>query len=189
MKTIVITLTLTLALSANAFADAPPPADHQCHTSAGTAVIDYGNQSRWQMQELGGQKVTPGKRTLQLNIVCPYTQPLRMRLRGEQASNGDLRYGERGSIMLQIYDVRLDDRPLPIALASQDGALLGPAAPSLMLRPGNDFSPVSNGQAAQGKRLTARIDITPVLEESDARSAVRRSSDAKFSLELADENT
>lgn len=184
MKTIITTL--TLVLSATSYADAPLPADNQCHTSASTTIIDYGNQSRWQMQQLDGQKVTPGKRTLLFNIVCPYSQPLRIRLRGKQASNGDLRYGEWGSIRLQIYDVRLDDQTLPIAFVTQDGRLISPAAPSMMLKPGNDFSPVSNGHAAQGKRLTARIDITPVLKESHARSAVRQSSDAEFSLELAD---
>lgn len=182
-----LALALTLAVeTGTAQIRSALPTDNRCLVSANAAVIDYGTQSRWQLQDIGGQKVTPGKRILMLSIVCPYTQVPRVIVRGESARNGDVRYGERGSIRLRICDVQLDGKPLPVAMITPDGAPIGQAEPCLTLKPGNRFAPASDGQAAQGKQLTAKIEIMPVLDEEDARNPARQTRTAGFSLELSD---
>lgn len=194
MKLLFTTLTLGVALClANAARAAlpaadggmTPPPDNRCSLSAGAPMIDYGVQSRWQLQDAGGpQRVTPGKRSLQLNVVCPHSQAMRLMLRGERAGNGELRYGERGSVALRLLDAQLDGQGVQLAATTPDGVLSSGGQDSLRLLPGNGFAVVQNGQLLKGKSFTARIELEPVMPESAARVSARQVSEANLTLEL-----
>lgn len=196
IRTIFPTLVLGLALSQSAeaisslhgtHADVPSimPIDTRCSLSAGAPVIDYGTQSRWQLQDAdGSQKVTPGTRTLTLSVVCPYSQSMRLTLRGDRAANGDLRYGERGSVTVRLLDMQLDGQNVQVARTTPDGMINGAAESSLLLQPGNSFAATHNGLPIKGKSFTAHIELEPVMPESAARVSARQTSESQLTLEL-----
>ncbi|UUW17347.1 fimbrial protein [Serratia ureilytica] len=197
MRTFFTTLALGLALSQPAEAisalhgtttdNAILPIDTRCSVSAGAPVIDYGTQSRWQLQDVaGGQKVTPGKRMLMVSVVCPHTQTMRLTLRGDRAGNGDLRYGDRGSVSLRLLEAQLDGQNVQVAATTPDGMLSGAPESSLLLQPGNSLVATLNGQPAKGKSFTARIELEPVMPESAARVSARQISESNLTLELMD---
>jgi hypothetical protein len=198
MKTLFKTVVLGLALSQSAEAISALhgttadrasilPIDTRCSLSAGAPVIDYGTQSRWQLQDVdGGQKVTPGKRMLMVSVVCPYSQILRLTVRGDRATNGDLRYGSRGSASLRLLDAQLDGQSVQVATTTPDGVLSGAPVSSLLLQPGNSIAATHNGQLAKGKSFTVRIELEPVMPESAARVSAREISESHLTLELMD---
>lgn len=46
----------------------------RCTLSASNPVVDYGIMSRWQLQDVARGSVSPGTRSLMLNVVCPHTR-------------------------------------------------------------------------------------------------------------------
>jgi len=163
------------------------PSDMRCHLSASAAVIDYGSHSRWQLQDVGGgQQVSPGKRMLMVSVVCPYSQTMRVMLRGDRASNGNLRYGDRGNVTMRLLDAQLDGQNIPVATTTADGRVSGAAETSMSLQPGNGIVAMHNGQPAKGKTFTARIQLEPVMPESDARISARQITESSLDLDLMD---
>ncbi|AZD55537.1 hypothetical protein C4K19_3752 [Pseudomonas chlororaphis subsp. aurantiaca] len=162
------------------------PVDSRCSLSAGGQVIDYGNLSRWQLQDATGSAntLTPGKRTLMVSVVCPYTQAMRLTLRGESAANGNLRYGERGNMRIALRDAQLDGQSVQFATTTVDGTLNGAPAATLALQPGQTFTAMTAGGVAKGRSLTLRLEIEPVLPEAEARTSMRRISEAQLTLDL-----
>lgn len=164
-----------------------PPQDQRCSLSAGASVINYGTQSRWQLQDVaGGQKVSPGKRMMMVNVVCPFSQAMRLTVRGDKAGNGELRYGNEGSVKLHLSDAQLDGQSVQVATTMPDGTLNGSAESGLLLKPGTSFVALRNGKVAQGKNLSVRIELEPVMAESAARVTAQESSEAQLTLELTD---
>jgi hypothetical protein len=149
-------------------------------------VVDYGTLSRWQLQDTTGDvgALTPGKRTLMVNVVCPYTQVMRLTLRGVAAANGSLRYGDRGSLRVQLLEAQLDGQSVQFATTTFDGVLNGSPASTLTLQPGQTFAVITTGALAQGRSLTFRLEIEPVLPEEEARVSSRRISETLLTLEL-----
>ncbi|NLU15353.1 MAG: fimbrial protein [Serratia liquefaciens] len=163
----------------------PLPMYKTCSLSASTPVIDYGTQSRWQLQDVAGSNaVTPGKRTLILNVVCPYRQVMRLTLRGDRAANGNLRYGEQGSVNIRLLDFQLDGQSVQVAFSSQPGVIDGASESSLLLQPDKVFTIVQNGQLVEGQIFNARVEIEPVLPESAARVTSRQANEAHLMLEM-----
>lgn len=162
------------------------PVDSRCSLSTGGGMIDYGNQSRWQLQEAstGGNSLTPGKRTLTLSVVCPYTQLLRLILRGDRAENGDLRYGDRGSIVVRLFDTQLDGQSVQIMNVTPSGGVNGTATNSHLLKPGETIAATLNGQLIKGKVFTARLEIEPIMTKEEARVAVSTRKESFLTLEL-----
>ncbi|MFC0227274.1 fimbrial protein [Serratia aquatilis] len=158
----------------------PLPMDSNCSLSIGGGVVDYGRQSRWQMQSAstGGNALTPGKRTLMLNVVCPYTQQMRLALRG------DLRYGQRGTTVVRLLDVQLDGHSVQVVNTTPVGAFSGAPADAQLLQVGQTVAAVQNGQLAKGKVLSARLEIEPTLPESEARVAASQISESILTFEL-----
>lgn len=163
------------------------PIDTRCSLSTGALVIDYGTQSRWQLQDVaGGQKVTPGKRILTINVVCPHSQTIRLTLRGDRAANGDLRYGDRGSVSLRLLDAQLDGQNVQMAVTAPDGLLNGTPSVITFLQPGNSIVGIQNGLPGKGKSFTARIELVPVLPANEARVSARQLNESNLTLELMD---
>lgn len=194
MKSFYITLATVLAFSSAVQATAAEensgailPTDTHCNLSANTTVIDYGSHSRWQLQDVGGgQKVSPGKRMLIVSVVCPYSQTMRVMLRGDRASNDNLRYGDRGSVTMRLLNAQLDGQNVPVATTTVDGRMSGAAETSLLLQPGNGMVAMYNGQPARGKSFTARIELEPVMPASDARISARQITESSLDLDLMD---
>lgn len=161
------------------------PGATNCTLSVSSPVIDYGTQSRWQLQEaLGRQMVTPGKRTFTVSVTCPHKRMLRFIIRGERAANGDLRYGKRGSISMRASEGQLDGHDVQFATGTPDGVLSSPLASSLRIQPQNIFGVAENGRLGRGKSLTFRVEIEPILPESASRVSVRQQHSSEFKLEL-----
>ena len=161
------------------------PADTRCSLSAGAPVIDYGSQSRGQLQVGDNpQALSLGKRTLMVNIGCPFPQNMRLALRGAQGVNGDLLHGDRGSVNVLVLDAQVDGQAVLLSRTTPDGVLQGGAETGLRLQPGNNFAATQNGHFVQGKSFTARIEIEPVFPESATRVSARQTSESLLILEL-----
>lgn len=143
----------------------PPPVDSRCSLSAGGRVIDYGILSRGQLQDAttGANALTPGKRTVMVNVVCPYTQPMRLTLRREPATNGNLSYGDRAYVRVRLQDALLDGQSIQIASSAPDGTLSSSPASTLELQPGQTFAAVADGTPAKGRSLTLHLEIEPIF--------------------------
>ncbi|MFQ1681644.1 hypothetical protein ACK08B_17490 [Pantoea dispersa] len=183
MKHLFYPLGLTLLLCQNALASLPTlpqvAQDTPCSLSLGTQEVNYGRQTRYQLTDAGGGQLSPGKRELLLGVVCPYSQPMKLALRGDRALDGALRWGEHGSVRLRLYDARLDGQP--VALLQEQS---GQSSESLLLRPGEPFSAVQNGNVVEGKTFTAQLEIVPLLPESASRVALQTDNEARLTLEL-----
>ncbi|MBC3252464.1 fimbrial protein [Serratia fonticola] len=154
------------------------PVDSRCVLSVSTPVIDYGKRSRWQLQDASAGQVSPGKRTLTLSVVCPYTQPIKLALLS------DLRYGMQGHINVNLSEPELDGQRIQLASLTPDGNATTSAVDNLRLHLGSRFAAVQNDRLATGKQLTLRVDIEPLLAERDARVFVAQSNEATLTLEL-----
>lgn len=165
----------------------PPslPGDTRCSLSASSPVIDYGTQSRWQLQDAtANQGVTPGKRTLTVNITCPFSQTMRLALRGERSQDGELRYGDKGSISARVLDGQLDGHNVSLVTTTPSGIINGSPVSALHLQPDGSFAAAKNGQLAKGKSFSLRMQLEPVMPESAARVASRQVSESNLTLEL-----
>lgn len=193
MKRFSLALFSALLLSLTAQADLPPPvisgadtADTRCSLTLSATHIDYGTLSRGQLQEASGapQTLTPGKRQLMVSVLCPYTQTLRLTVHGEANPRGDFRYGSSAKMRVKLSSAQLDNQDVQLALSTPDGVLLKGAAGSWDVQPEQTFTPVISGQPAKGKALMLRLELEPVLTESEARISSRETSEASLNLEL-----
>lgn len=163
----------------------PITIDPRCQMSVSSPEIDFGEMSAGQLQELpGGRKLSPGKRTLTLSVSCPFSQPMRLMLRGERATNGEVRYGSKGSVELRMLDAQLDGQTIGLAIESDDRRRHRAGRPDVVLKPGDEVIAVRDGQPARGKNFSARIDVEPVLPERATRVPARETSTAMMVLEL-----
>lgn len=188
MKAVLMGILIGMAVSqsANVFAgQLTSTAESRCTISAGNTEIDYGTLSRWQMQEVGEyQGVTPGKRMLSLGIICPYTHTMRVMLRGDRTVSGNLRYGDRGHLILRISNAQLDGQQVQIATTTPVGAGNMESSSVLTLQPGQSFVPMNNGKPLEGKRFTAQIEIQPIIPEDEAKVGVIRTNESRLTFEL-----
>jgi len=161
------------------------PVDTRCVISVGAPVIDYGSLTRWQLEEAGNrQTLTFGKRTLMLSVVCPYSQSLRLGLRSSHAANGDVQYGSRGSLTVQVMDAQVDGHAVLLNSIRPEGVMEGGAQPSVRWRPGESLVATRNGQVIEGKTFNARVEIEPLLSESAARVSGREVYESMLSIDL-----
>lgn len=160
--------------------------DSRCNLSLENAVVDYGTMSRGQLQEVASitRALSPGKRILMVNAVCPYTQAMYLTLRGEAAANGNLRYGDRGHMHVHLMDAQLDGQMVQVATTTFDGVLNAQPSSTLTLQPGHTFAAVIGGGVAKGRSLILRLEIEPILPENEARVSSSRVSEAKLTLNL-----
>ncbi|KHN51566.1 DUF1120 domain-containing protein [Pectobacterium fontis] len=158
--------------------------DTRCNLSVSNPVVDYGIMSRWQLQDLARGSVSPGMRSLMFNAVCPYTRTIKLLVQGEGGERGDLRYGEHGVTRLRLMDVQLDGHAVELRTLTSTGELKNGGSHAMMLTPGTQLIPVLDGRPVRGKALTARLEIQPILAESEAQvsSPLRSESMLTFSL-------
>lgn len=193
MRKMITMLLLMIMQPANADFEQPNtgvamPADSRCSLSTGTAVIDYGTQYPSQLQNTGDiAMLTPGMQTLNLSVVCPYSQTMRLMFHGERAENANLRYGKDGNVNIRLLDAQLDGSPVQLAPVSPDGVINGDASATVIVQPGNRFAAKTHdGQLAKGRSFHARIEIEPVIAASGTRISSRQISETHLTLELMD---
>lgn len=165
-----------------------PPVDARCTLSLGNGTIDYGSLTRAQLQDVTGahKAVTPGKRTILLTVVCPYTQSMQLVFRGDQTPRGYFRYGEHGSLRVRLAGIRMDGRAVQAVSTTPDGGVNGEVTEAEYLKVGQTISPSTNGKLARGKVLTARLEVEPILPEKAALVSHEKTSEANVSIELLD---
>lgn len=196
MKSVIAVLA-AMAFSLSAAASAPSgsplngsiamPGDTRCDLIVSTPVIDFGTQSRWQLQAVAGERqVSPGKRTLSFSALCPFTHRMAIAVSGARAQDGYFRYGDQGSLRIRLFDAQVNGQSAELALLTPAGAINGDAAAAVSLQPGSRIAVVRNGQIVNGKSFTARLEIEPVMPESAARVSSRQSNESGFTFELLD---
>ncbi|HGM4923502.1 TPA: fimbrial protein [Serratia marcescens] len=161
------------------------PPDTRCRLSVSNPVVDYGLMSRWQLEDIGAGRVSPGTRSLTVSVVCPYSQTMSLRVEGEDREGG-LRYGEHGTTRLRLLDAQLDGNAVELRTVTPAGVITESGGQRLVLKAGQRLAPVMQGRLAEGKTLTARLDIQPVLAEDDARVSSRQRSETMLTLTLDD---
>lgn len=195
MKCLAIPLLVGLFLSASAMAAAPlgmailpmPPAvDPRCTLSVSNPAVDYGQVSRWQLEDLAGSSrlLTFGKRSVSVSVSCPYTQTIGLALRGDRASNGDLRYGSRGHTRMHLQGAQLDGKDVAVISSRTDGMASAATSNELALKPGQILAPALEGQPATGKVFIVHLELEPIVPEGEARvsSHQRLESNLRFDL-------
>lgn len=169
------------ALEASPMPTLPP--DTRCRLSVSNPVVDYGMMSRWQLEYIGAGSVSPGTRSLTVSVVCPYSRTMSLRVEGEDREGG-LSYGEHGTIRLRLLDVQLDGNVVELRTVTPTGVITESGGHRLALNAGQRLAPVMQGRLAEGKTLTARLEIQPVLAEDDARVSSRQRSETLLTLTL-----
>ncbi|UXK10740.1 fimbrial protein [Erwinia pyrifoliae] len=162
------------------------PPDTRCIMTVGSPLIDYGVMSRWQLQDIPGGNVSPGIRSTTVSVVCPHSRTIKLLVQGDANETGHLRYGERGHTLFHLSDVQLDGKPADLRSVMPDGMLEDAVSEPLPLTSGQRLVTLVNGQVTQGKTLTARLQIQPVLSEEDARASSLQRSASGLTLMLVD---
>lgn len=160
------------------------PPDTRCTMSVSNPVVDYGLMSRGQLQELPGGNVTPGSRSLTLSVVCPYSRIIKLLVQGEGREHDELRYGKRGVTKFRLSDVQLDGHPVELQTLSLTGEPTSAASLTTPLLVGQQWVPIKLGRFAEGKTLTARLDIQPIIPETEARVSSPQRSESMLTLRL-----
>ncbi|MEX3242014.1 hypothetical protein [Serratia quinivorans] len=164
----------------------PNSSDTQCVMSAGSSEINYGSQSRGQLQEVIGyhNTYTPGRRNLALSIVCPTARKMFLTLRGASLPGGMLHYGTQGFLHIRLLNATVDGRSVTLATVSPDGKQDGPSADSIILKYGQKVLVMKNGESVSGNTLMANLEITPILTESATKVSNRTQIESRFAIEL-----
>ncbi|WP_202304990.1 DUF1120 domain-containing protein [Dryocola clanedunensis] len=163
-----------------------PPATEKCQLSVSTPFVDYGNKSRWQLQDVEGnnQLLTPGKRQLSYSVVCTFSQVMRITVQGDSTTGGNFRYGANDKLRVTLSNPQLDGNDVQIMTSTPDGVLIDGPFNTLTLQAGQSFTLVKGHQPVEGKSFSARLELEPVLTERSARVASKQISEANFSLQL-----
>lgn len=162
------------------------PPDTRCSLSVSNPVVDYGVMSRWQLEDMGVGSVSPGTRSLTVSVVCPYPRAMLLRVEGEGSEQGGLRYGERGTTRLRLLDAQMDGNAVALRTVTPAGIITEIGGHILALNAGQRLAPVTQGKLAEGKTLTARLEIQPVLAKVDARVGSPQRSETMLTLTLDD---
>ncbi|WP_168395197.1 fimbrial protein [Erwinia amylovora] len=162
------------------------PPENRCTITVGSPLIDYGVMSRWQLQDIAGGNVSPGIRSTTVSVLCPHDRKIKLLLQGAANGTGHLRYGERGHILFRLSDVRLDGKPAELRSVSPDGIPEDASSEPQPLISGQQLVTLVQGRVTEGKTLTARLEIQPVLREKDARPGNLQRSAASLMLTLVD---
>lgn len=150
---------------------AAAPAGRRCELMLSESAIDYGAVTRYRLEGHGSaRELSFGKRRMALHVTC--TTPLLPGLvfRGPSHA-GDYRFGPTGKVTLTLSDVQFDGRPVLLGNATMVGELPAQAARSVRFLPGQVIVPVLDGRPARGTRLSAMVDIEPVVPRDSSRVA------------------
>lgn len=158
--------------------------DNRCHLSVSNPVVDYGIMSRWQLQDAAKGTVSPGMRSPMLSVVCPYTRTMKLLVQGKGSEQGELRYGEHGVTRLRLMDVQLDGNAVELRVLTPTGEVTNNGGRAVILSPGMQLVPVLEGKLAAGKSLTARVEIQPILTESEAQVSSPQQSESILTFTL-----
>lgn len=169
-----------------------PPIDSRCNIDVGNQHIDYGNMTRYQLQNVpdSSTALTPGERTLSLSASCPSARAIAFTLLGPRGADGKLRYGTQGALLVRMDDAAVDGKKVQLLVQNRQGQS-APLLPedSIQLNPGQKIVAMREGKVVQGNILTARLTLLPVLPSSSTQVATQTTSEGRFTLlmeEMAD---
>ncbi|MFJ2993402.1 hypothetical protein [Pandoraea sp. NPDC087047] len=111
---------------------------------------------------------------------------MKLLVEGEGGAQGGLRYGERGLTHLRLLNAQLDGNAVELRALTQAGTLAKHSGQAIALNAGQQVALVVQGRLAEGKTLTAQLEVKPVLTEESARVSRRRRSESMFRLTLLD---
>ncbi|ECM4408805.1 hypothetical protein RU30_25640 [Salmonella enterica subsp. enterica serovar Give] len=118
-------------------------------------------------------------------MVCPYSRTMSLRVEGE-GREGGLRYGEHGTTRLRLLDAQVDGNAVELRTVTPGGIITESGGYMQALNVGQRLAPVIRGRLAEGRTLTVRLEIQPVLQEVEARVSSRRRSETMLTLILDD---
>lgn len=160
------------------------PIENLCEVNVSTPKIDYGTRTSGQLKSINsGQQLSLGKRTLTLNVACPFNQVMQVVLRSSRSHDGLLQFGDYGSMSLKVLGAEVDGKPTQLTLI-KDGIHKRSASDSLELRPDFGMMATREGKAVKGKTFTAKLEIEAVMAEKEARVSSQQVSEANLTLEL-----
>lgn len=156
------------------------PIDPRCSLSVGNGVIDFGSQTKAQMQQ-SGRSFSPGKRTLTLSVACPVARQMKLAVQGDRGANGNLRYGSEGSVKARLFEATLDGQPVQLRDISQSEQ---PAKNELPLSAGSRIAVTRQGMPVMGKSLMIKLELEPEITNQAASLRSRTTSEATFSISM-----
>lgn len=160
--------------------------EQQCGLFISRPVIDYGSMSRGQLQLLPRGKFSPGRQTLRLSVTCLSSRLIKLKVTGQRAVDGNLRYGVHGFIRLRLLDSQLDGKPVVLQPLTPAGVADAAVEQSPLLLPDDELVPVRQGERIEGKKLTARLEIEPVMAAADLRGNRLHTREARLMLTVID---
>lgn len=83
-------------------------------------------------------------------------------------------------------DAQLDGNAVELHTVTPAGIITESGRQRLALNAGKRLAPEMQGRLAEGKTLTVRLEIQPVLSEGDARVSSRQRSETMLTLTLDD---
>ncbi|PYY90762.1 fimbrial protein [Pseudomonas sp. TKO26] len=161
----------------------PLPSDPRCTMTISHPVVDFGVMSRGQLQEIPGQGLSPGIRSLSLSVVCPYARAIKLLVQGDGREQGGMRYGKDGFTRFRLLDVQVDGHAQELRASTPEGAIAG-SGQGLVLIAGQQLAPVARDQWVEGRTLTARLEIQPVLSPAQTRVSHWERSESTLTLTL-----
>lgn len=160
--------------------------EQQCGLFISRPVIDYGSMSRGQLRLLPYGTFSPGRQALRLSVTCPSSRLIKLEVTGQRGVEGRLRYGVHGFVRLRLLDIQLDGKPVVLQPLTPAGIATTDADRRPFLLPGEQRVPVRQGEQIEGKNLTARLEIEPVMAAADLRGNRPHTSEARLTLTVID---
>lgn len=141
---------------------APPALAAECQLQISESELDYGSRTR---AELIGERyhrdaLPLPSRQVMLTAICDEPSPMAFFYRGVAADETRFRFGD-GDFTLRADQALLDGEPVLLGHmgASDDTPMQADMAKAL--QPHHGVTPMRDGQAAIGKRFSARIAVQP----------------------------
>lgn len=149
--------------SAAPLASSPQP--QNCQVMGSQNSLDFGTRNRSGLAVNHRGKLTPGQRTVRINVVCRFPRKMVLSVVGN-ANGQQFGWGDGADVRIEIQDAELDNKPILLSRLQRDGQALADSTPMLTLSPGDYFTPSAKAGQITGKQLTFTLTAEPELDDS-----------------------